>query len=86
MSTPKISNPALPKGSTILITGANAYVGSHVVDQLLLAGYKVRGSVRDTNKHAWLLDFFNHRYSNAQGHLELVEIKMSKPPMPSTPL
>jgi dihydroflavonol-4-reductase len=32
---------------TVLVTGANGYVGSHCVKILLEQGYNVRGSVRN---------------------------------------
>lgn len=41
---------ALPKGSLILVTGASGYIGSHVVNEALLAGYKVRGTARSQEK------------------------------------
>ncbi|GAA5880689.1 hypothetical protein JCM16303_004313 [Sporobolomyces ruberrimus] len=49
---------ALPKGSLVLVTGANGFVASHVIEQLLLHGYRVRGTVRapeklDTLKRRW---------------------------------
>jgi uncharacterized protein YbjT (DUF2867 family) len=40
----------LEHGSLILVTGVNGLLGSHVADQLLHAGYKVRGSVRDPQR------------------------------------
>lgn len=33
-------------GAKFLVAGANGFIGSHVVDQLLKLGYFVRGSVR----------------------------------------
>lgn len=30
----------------MLVTGSSGFIGSHIVDQLLLAGYTVRGTVR----------------------------------------
>jgi nucleoside-diphosphate-sugar epimerase len=39
---------------TVLVTGATGFVGSHVVDQLLQAGEKVRVLVRATSNLRWL--------------------------------
>lgn len=40
-----VSHALLP-GSRILVTGANGYIASHVVDQLLALRYVVRGTIR----------------------------------------
>lgn len=37
------------KNSKVLVTGVTGYVGAHVAQQLLLHGYKVRGTVRDAS-------------------------------------
>jgi len=34
-------------GKTVGVTGANGFIGSHIVKQLLAKGYKVRGTVQD---------------------------------------
>lgn len=34
-------------GKTVCVIGANGFIGSHIVKQLLSKGYRVRGSVRD---------------------------------------
>ncbi|MFH0883747.1 MAG: NAD-dependent epimerase/dehydratase family protein [bacterium] len=39
---------------TVLITGANGFVGSHIVDALLREGYEVRAAVRATSDLTWL--------------------------------
>lgn len=36
----------------VLVTGASGYIASHIVQQLLQAGYLVRGTVRDTTNEA----------------------------------
>jgi nucleoside-diphosphate-sugar epimerase len=68
-----IKDPVLPKGALILVTGANGFIASHVIDHLLAAGYRVRGTVRDAQKNKWLQGFYDERYG--QGKFELVEIK-----------
>ncbi|EED22611.1 hydroxysteroid dehydrogenase, putative [Talaromyces stipitatus ATCC 10500] len=51
---------AIQPGSRILVTGANGYIGSHVVDVLLSLGYLVRGTVR--SEKPWLNQFFESKY------------------------
>lgn len=67
-----IQNAALPKESVVLITGVNGLVGSHVADQVLLHGYKVRGTVRNAKKNEWMVEFFGLRYG--KGKFELIEV------------
>lgn len=54
--------PAIPVGSLILVTGANGFIGSHITDQLIQAGYRVRGSTRDTTKVAWMKEMFGNQF------------------------
>jgi uncharacterized protein YbjT (DUF2867 family) len=49
-----------PPGSTVLVTGANAYIGSHVINILLGLGYRVRGTVR--TPRPWLNEYFDACY------------------------
>ncbi|KAF2092128.1 aldehyde reductase [Saccharata proteae CBS 121410] len=72
MSGSNIQNPTIPKGSLILVTGANGFIGSHVADKFLEAGYKVRGTVRDPKKQSWLTGFFNSKYGD--GSFSLVPV------------
>ncbi len=42
------------KGATALVTGANGFIGSHLVDELLAAGCTVHGLVRKSSNLKWL--------------------------------
>lgn len=54
--------PVVQKGETVLVTGANGYIASHIIDQLLAKGYRVRGTVRSDAKGKWVHDFFGKKY------------------------
>ncbi|CRG91954.1 Aldehyde reductase 2 [Talaromyces islandicus] len=54
------SQRLIAPGATILVTGANGYIASHVVDTLLSDGYKVRGTVRA--EKPWLDEHFTSQY------------------------
>ena len=41
-------------GATALVTGANGFIGSHLVDQLLALGCKVHGLVRESSDLKWI--------------------------------
>ncbi|PSN66712.1 dihydroflavonol-4-reductase [Corynespora cassiicola Philippines] len=62
----------LHPGATVLVTGINGLLGSHVADQLLARGYKVRGAVRGVGKNAWVRDYFVARHPGAG--IELVDV------------
>lgn len=51
---------AIHPGARILVTGANGYIGSHIVDVLLSLGYLVRGTVRA--EKPWLHELFGSKY------------------------
>lgn len=58
------ANIAIPTGSLILVTGANGFIASHIVDQFLGSGYRVRGTVR--SEKPWLDDYFATRHGAGQ--------------------
>jgi NADPH:quinone reductase-like Zn-dependent oxidoreductase len=55
---------AIPIGSTVVITGANGYIASHVADLLLGLGYLVRGTVR--SEKPWLDQLFEEKYGKGK--------------------
>lgn len=70
MSEPQAT---IPKGSTVLVTGATGYLASQITKQLLQRGYKVRGTVRDLSQASWLTDESFSPHSKG-GNLELVSV------------
>lgn len=58
--TGKSEDLALPKGSIILVTGASGFIGSHVVQEALNAGYKVVGTARSDEKAENTKKIFNN--------------------------
>jgi nucleoside-diphosphate-sugar epimerase len=48
------ASSTIPPGGLVLITGANGFIGSHIVKGLLKQGYAVRGTVRSEDKAAWI--------------------------------
>jgi len=53
---------AIPKGSLVLVTGVNGYIGSHIADQLLEAEYRVRGTTRSAEKVKGLSVLWEQKY------------------------
>lgn len=62
----------IEKGSTVLITGVNGFIGSHIADQLLQLGYKVHGTARTEGKGKWLIDYFDNKYGAGKCKLFIV--------------
>ena len=63
---------AIPTGSLVVVSGANGFIASHVVDQLLQSGYRVRGTCRNIPRSEWTVRFFNGKYGD--GKFELAEV------------
>lgn len=61
---------ALKVGERILVTGANGFIGSNIVDVLLSLGYIVRGTVR--SEKPWLNELFESKYG--AGKFEIVNL------------
>ncbi|PNP58948.1 hypothetical protein THARTR1_01196 [Trichoderma harzianum] len=58
------SEYAIPPGSLVLVTGANGYIASHIVNELLELGFNVRGTVRE--EKPWLDRFFQDKYGKGR--------------------
>lgn len=64
--------PAIPLDSLVLVTGVTGYIGGHVADKLLAAGYKVRGTSRSVSRAQWAIDYFAEKYGS--GRFEVIEL------------
>jgi nucleoside-diphosphate-sugar epimerase len=73
-----MSNVIIQPSATVLVTGVNGLIGSHVVDQLLKRGYHVRGAVRDIEKNKWLSEYFAEKYKDAKFELVAVSDMMAE--------
>ncbi|KAI1209194.1 NAD(P)-binding protein [Annulohypoxylon truncatum] len=67
-----MSDPVIKPGSLVLVTGVNGFIGSHIADQILHYGYRVRGTTRNIPRDQWLEEFFEKKYG--PGKFELVEV------------
>ena len=56
----------------MLVTGANGFIASHIVDQLLQLDYKVRGTVRTQEKGKWVQSYFDDKYGKGKFELAVV--------------
>lgn len=65
--------PVIPKDSIVLVTGVNGFIGSHIADQLMEAGYRVRGTTRDISKVKDLSALWEKKFG--EGRLELAVVK-----------
>ncbi|KAI4097928.1 MAG: hypothetical protein LQ348_003309 [Seirophora lacunosa] len=62
----------IPKGSLVLVTGVNGYIASHIAEQLLEHGYRVRGTVRDPYKADYMHAVFDEKYGADAFEVEIV--------------
>ena len=55
---------AILPGSRILVTGANSYIGSNIIDLLLELGFQVLGTIRA--EKPWLNELFDAKYGKGR--------------------
>lgn len=67
------TKPAIPKDSLVLVTGVNGYIASHVAEQLLEHGYRVRGTVRDAYKADYMHAVFDEKYGEHAFEVQIVK-------------
>lgn len=72
-----IPESVIPKGSTVLLTGANGYIASHIADQLISAGYKVKGTVRNEEKGSLIAEALEKRHDTKGAFSYVVVEEMS---------
>jgi putative NADH-flavin reductase len=63
------------EGDLVCVTGANGFLASHIVKQLLERGYRVRGTVRSTKDEA--KTNFLKELPGAKKRLELVDANLT---------
>jgi uncharacterized protein YbjT (DUF2867 family) len=56
----------------VLVTGISGFLGSHVADQFLKAGYRVRGTAREVSKVDAIKKIFDSKYG--AGKVEVVAV------------
>jgi nucleoside-diphosphate-sugar epimerase len=49
-----VSSSIVPPGGLVLVTGVTGFIGSYIANGLLELGYRVRGTVRASEKAAWV--------------------------------
>lgn len=72
-STGTTHQAAIPRGSLVLVTGATGFVASHTIKTFLEHGFRVRGTVRNRPKAAFLSEGPFGKYAE-NGSLELVDV------------
>jgi nucleoside-diphosphate-sugar epimerase len=63
--------PSVDKGSKVLVSGANGYIGMWIVRTLLERGFAVRGSVRTEDKGKFVIQYFK-----SLGHGDKFEVAL----------
>lgn len=60
-----MSDKAIAPGGLVLITGVNGYIASHIADQLMGLGYRVRGTARDGQKIETMAKTFSQKHPSS---------------------
>lgn len=63
--------------ATVLVTGASGFIGLHCIDQLLTAGYDVRGTVRSLSRKNEILTALSNRRHDVS-KLQLFEAELTR--------
>lgn len=61
-----VEDPSLPRDSLILVTGASTFQGTHICDQLLEHGYRVRGVVPTPERAVTTAKFFMDKFGSGR--------------------
>lgn len=68
----EIKDRAIPIDSIVAVIGANGFIGLETCEKLLQAGYTVRGTVRDVDRHSvWMHNLLDEKWP---GKFELVAV------------
>jgi nucleoside-diphosphate-sugar epimerase len=66
------SKSRISPNAWVLVTGVNGLIASHIADQLLAAGFRVKGTVRNASKNQWIIDLMTSRHG--PNRFQLVEV------------
>jgi nucleoside-diphosphate-sugar epimerase len=70
----------ISKESRVFVTGMSGFIGSHVADHLLRAGYSVRGAVRNDQEAQMMQDIYRSRHEKVDRLLDIVIVANMKEP------
>lgn len=68
-----MSSTTIATSERVLVTGINGFIASHVADQILSAGFNVRGTVRTLEKGENVRKVLEERYGS--GRIEIVAVE-----------
>ena len=62
----------IQQGETVLVTGATGFIGNAIVEEVIAAGFNVRGTSRNASKAQFLIDHISKKYGPKR--LEIVDV------------